>query len=393
MNDAPLTVDQVPQALRERFARLFGEVARIYKAPGRVNLIGEHTDYNDGFVMPAAVGFYTWAAVAPRNDHKLIVRSENLNEQVELQLDQFPAKGRHHWSDYVIGVAKMLTESGVRLGGANVLLSGDVPQGAGLSSSASLEVAVCSALLGLAQHKLGCRDIALLCQRAENEFVGARCGIMDQFVSSHGRRDRALLLDCRSLEYRLLPLPHDVRLVICNTMVRHNIAHGEYNQRRAQCEEGAHLLAQRLPKVRALRDVTESDFAAVSQALPEVVRRRCRHVIGENERVIRAATALEHGDLVEFGRLMHESHDSLRQDFEVSCKELDLMVELSKNIRGVYGSRMTGGGFGGCTVNLVQKDCVDKFVTTVDEEYERATGIRPEIYVCVAADGACEATS
>jgi len=202
-----------------------------------------------------------------------------------------------------------------------------------------------------------------------------------------------LLLDCRSLEYRLLPLPHDVRLVICNTMVRHNMAHGEYNQRRAQCEEGVHLLAQRLPSVRALRDVTESDFATVSQTLPETVRRRCRHVIGENARVVRAGSALEHGDLVEFGRLMHESHDSLRQDFAVSCHELDLMVELSRNIRGVYGSRMTGGGFGGCTVNLVQKDCVDNFVTTVGREYEKATGIKPEIYVCFAADGACEATA
>jgi galactokinase len=391
MHDAPVTVEQVPQVLGERFARLFGGAARIYKAPGRVNLIGEHTDYNDGFVMPAAVGFYTWAAVAPRSDRKLIVRSENFNEQVEFLVDQLSANGRHHWSDYVIGVAKMLVESGVQLGGANILLNGDVPQGAGLSSSASLEVAVCSALLGLARHRLGCRDVALLCQRAENEFVGARCGIMDQFVSSHGRRDRALLLDCRSLEYRLLPLPHDVRLVICNTMVRHNIAHGEYNQRRAQCEEGARLLAQRLPNVRALRDVTESDFGTVSNTLPEIVRRRCRHVIGENGRVIRAATALEHGDLVEFGRLMHQSHDSLRQDFEVSCRELDLLVDLGRNIRGVYGSRMTGGGFGGCTVNLVQEDCVDDFVTTVGKEYEKATGIKPEIYVCFAADGACEA--
>jgi galactokinase len=393
MHDTPPKVEQSPQVLGERFARLFGGVPRIYKAPGRVNLIGEHTDYNDGFVMPAAVGFYTWAAVAPRSDRKLIVRSENFHEQVEFLLDLLPANGSRHWSDYVIGVAKMLIESGVQLTGANILLHGNVPQGAGLSSSASLEVAVCSALLALARHKLWCRDVALLCQRAENEFVGARCGIMDQFVSSHGRRDRALLLDCRSLDYRLLPLPHDVRLVICNTMVRHTIAHGEYNQRRAQCEEGARLLAQRLPNVRALRDVTESDFAVVSQTLPEIVRRRCRHVIGENGRVVRAATALERGDLIEFGRLMQESHDSLRLDFEVSCSELDLMVELSRNLPGVYGSRMTGGGFGGCTVNLVQEDSVDTFVTTVGREYEKATSVKPEIYPCFAADGACEATS
>ena len=197
MHDAGLTVEYSPQALKDTFARLLGGTPRIYQAPGRVNLIGEHTDYNDGFVMPAAVGFYTWAAAAPRNDGRLVVHSENFGERAEVLLDNLPAKGRNHWSDYIVGVAKMLAENGVRLPGANVLLQGSVPQGAGLSSSASLEVAVCSALLGRAGHEMDMKDVALLCQRAENEFVGARCGIMDQFVSSHGRRDHALLLDCR----------------------------------------------------------------------------------------------------------------------------------------------------------------------------------------------------
>lgn len=376
--------------LTERFTRLFAASPRVYRAPGRVNLIGEHTDYTGGFVMPAAVGFFTWVAVSPRHDRKLVVHSDNFQEQLEFSLDSVQPHGSHHWSDYVMGVANVLDTSGHRLPGANLLLYGNVPQGAGLSSSASVEVAVASALLDLSDVPADRKELALLCQRAENEFVGARCGIMDQFISSHGERERALLLDCRSLEYRLLPLPQSVRLVICNTMVRHQIAGGEYNQRRAQCEEGARLLAKKLPNVQSLRDVTESDFAAVRHSLPEVIERRCRHVISENARVLSAASALEKRELAEFGRLMGESHESLRRDFEVSCAELDLMVELARNIEGVYGARMTGGGFGGCTVTLVQDECVGNVVTTVSDGYERALGVKPEVYVCFAADGARE---
>jgi galactokinase len=370
------------------FANIFSESPRIHQAPGRVNLIGEHTDYNDGFVMPAAVGFFTSVAASARNDRMLVVRSENFQEQIEFSLDSLQPRGNHYWSDYVVGVAKILEMAGHQIPGANLLIYGDVPQGAGLSSSASLEVAVASALLDLSGSRVEPREIAILCQRAENEFVGARCGIMDQFVSSHGQSDHALLLDCRSLEYRLLPLPRDVRLVICNSMVRHQIAGGEYNQRRAQCEEGVRLLAKHLPNIRALRDVTESDLAAWSQSLPEVVRSRCRHVIAENARVLRAQTALETEDLEQYGTLMRESHQSLREDFQVSCDELDLLVDLTLRIDGVYGSRMTGGGFGGCTVNLVREDSVDAFVTTISTEYENARGLKPEIYVCFAADGA-----
>jgi galactokinase len=380
--------DVVPeQGLGDRFAALFQKKPRIYRAPGRVNLIGEHTDYNDGFVMPAAVGFYTWVAAAARIDRKLVIRSENLHEQVEVSLDELPAKGKHHWSDYVVGVAKMLDSSGRPLSGANLLINGNVPQGAGLSSSASLEVAVGSALLDVTGKTAEPKEVALLCQRAENEFVGARCGIMDQFIASHGRRRMALLLDCRSLEYRLLPLPEEARLVICNTMVRHSLAAGEYNKRRSECEQGVQILARHLPGVRALRDVMPADFEALSHELPEKVMRRCRHVIAENARVVQAADVLERGNLEEFGNLMSQSHQSLRDDFEVSCPELDLMVELAEKVEGVYGARMTGGGFGGCTVNLVRADCVDTFKTEVSKGYERATRSMPEIYVCSAADG------
>lgn len=380
--------DVVPErGLGDRFAALFQKKPRIYRAPGRVNLIGEHTDYNDGFVMPAAVGFYTWVAAAARIDRKLVIRSENLHEQVEVSLDELPAKGKHHWSDYVVGVAKMLDSSGRPLSGANLLINGNVPQGAGLSSSASLEVAVGSALLDVTGKTAEPKEVALLCQRAENEFVGARCGIMDQFIASHGRRGMALLLDCRSLEYRLLPLPEEARLVICNTMVRHSLAAGEYNKRRSECEQGVQILARHLPGVRALRDVMPADFETLSHELPEKVMRRCRHVIAENARVVEAADVLERGNLEEFGNLMSQSHQSLRDDFEVSCPELDRMVELAEKVEGVYGARMTGGGFGGCTVNLVRADCVDTFKTEVSKGYERATRSMPEIYVCSAADG------
>jgi len=402
MHNTNSAVENRAPALEQRFVQLFGESPRIYQAPGRVNLIGEHTDYNDGFVMPAAIGFYTRAAIAPRRDRKLVIHSENYSEQVEFDLDRLPPARACHWSDYAIGVVKMLERSGKNLGGANLLVDGNVPGGAGLSSSASIAVAVGYALLDLAdqandraeidrtkadQTKIDRTTLALLCQQAENEFVGARCGIMDQFVASHGKRGHALLLDCRSLEYRQLPLPDDAALAICNTMVKHSHAKGEYNQRRSECEAGVRGLSKYLPNVRALRDVTPADLEAYGRELPDTVMRRCRHVIGENARVLQAAAALEHGDLQAFGNLMRESHRSLRDDFEVSCSELDLMVELAEQAEGVYGSRMTGGGFGGCTVALVQTGCVEAFQRTVQEGYERSTGCKPEIYVCSAADG------
>ena len=373
--------------LNRKFVQLYGADPQFVRAPGRVNLIGEHTDYNDGFVLPAAIQLQTIVGISPRTDHRLLVFSKNFNEQVEFDLEQLPSEPRRHWSDYVIGVAVKLSERGTRLSGANLLLDGDVPQGAGLSSSASLEVATCQALLAVAQEEMPGAEMAKLCQRAENEFVGARCGIMDQFVSVHGRKDHALLLDCRTLEYRHQPIPEEIRLVICNTMVRHSLAGGEYNQRRLECETAAHYFSGVIAGVKALRDVSIEDLEKYGGTLPEVVRKRCRHVITEDARVTRAGEALAMHDLARFGQLMRESHASLRDDFQVSCRELDVMVELAGQIDGVYGARMTGGGFGGCTINLVRSDRVDAFQMKVAEEYERLVGRRPEIYVCIAADG------
>ena len=380
------------EEMQERYLSRYSRRARIFRAPGRVNLIGEHTDYNDGFVMPAAIDFNTWVAIAPREDRKLAAYSENVAEGAEFDLDAPSPRPRRHWSDYVFGVAVMLEEAGHRLLGADLLIFGNVPIGAGLSSSASIEVATGSALLTNSGLPVDPVALAKLCQKAENDFVGMRCGIMDQFISCCGHARRALMLDCRSLDYRLLPLPPEVSLAICNTMVKHELASGEYNKRRAECEAGVKHLARDLPHVRALRDVTLADLERYGRDLPELVYRRCRHVVSENARVTEAAGVLEGGDLVAFGFLMAESHRSLRDDYEVSCAELDLMVELAGQAKGVLGARMTGGGFGGCTINLVQTEHVEDFKRTVGRGYEQATGRAPEIYVSSAAEGAAEVT-
>jgi galactokinase len=373
--------------LIEEFDRKFGGHPRIIQAPGRVNLIGEHTDYNDGFVLPAAIQFQTSVAIARRKDNRLVLFSANYREQVEFDLEDLPAVARGHWSDYALGVARKLRTAGTPLPGSNLLILGEVPQGAGLSSSASLEVALCGAFLHAASAAMKGSDIARLCQAAENEFVGSRCGIMDQFVSVHGRKDHALLLDCRTLIYEHQPLIEGVRLVICNTMMRHAHAGGEYNQRREQCDAAVRFFKERKPGVRALRDVSMEDFQKYQADLPEIIRKRARHVIAENARVIRASDALARHDSVLFGQLMWESHASLRDDFQVSCRELDFLVKFAEKATGVYGARMTGGGFGGCTVNLVKAEAVEEFRDKIEDEYERATGKRPEIYVCSASQG------
>ena len=374
--------------LMSRFEERYGASPRLVEAPGRVNLIGEHTDYNEGFVFPAAIAFNTQVAIAKRDDRSLVVFSLNYSEGCEFDLDHLPDSPRGHWSDYVVGVVGLLARRLGALPGANLLIHGDIPHGAGLSSSASLEIAVCLAYLDLTGEELEGTVVARLCQQAENEFVGARCGIMDQFVCVHGRKDHALRLDCRSLEYELVPIPPEVRLVICNTMVRHSLAAGEYNRRRQECEVAAHYFSERLPDVRALRDVTMENFLRLGGQLPERIQKRARHVISEDARVLQAAEALKRKDLASFGKLMASSHASLRDDFEVSCEELDLMVSLAAQGEGVYGARMTGGGFGGCAIALVPADQVERFKTTVGPEYERVTGRVPELYVSSAANGA-----
>jgi galactokinase len=381
---------KTPRQLLDAFQARFGTAATIYRAPGRVNLIGEHTDYNDGFVLPAAIEFYCWAAAAPRKDDKVAIYSENFNETVETRLDSLTPLGKKHWANYPLSVAWALRQAGKPVSGANIYIAGEVPLGAGLSSSAAIEVAVGFALLGVSGLDIDRTELAQLCQKAENEFVGARVGIMDQFVSCHGRASHVLLLDCRSLQFEIVKLPEDLQLVICNTMVRHELASSEYNARRAECEEGVRILRTALPEILALRDVTLAQMEAHRQKLSPKVFARCRHVITENERVKSAVEMLHKGDSKALGALLQDSHRSLRDDYEVSCKELDLMVEIAVAQPGLIGARMTGGGFGGCTINLVESAAVSTFKRRVAEEYSTKTGLTPEIYVSPASEGALQ---
>jgi galactokinase len=374
--------------LQARFRERFGGNARVYRAPGRVNLIGEFTDFNDGFVMPAAIAFYCWVAIGPRTDSKIVIDSENYSERVVCEASNGPPSPTRRWTDYPIGVVSILRQAGFPLRGANLLIHGDVPMGAGLSSSAAIEVATAYALLDTLGAAIQPAGLAGLAQRAENEFVGARCGIMDQFASAHGRAGKAILLDCRSLEYEFVPVPESARLVICNTMVKHQHASGEYNKRRAECEEAVRKLAVFYPGIRALRDVTPDQIQQHRADLSDAVVRRAVHVVAENARVLNAAKALRSGDLAAFGRRMAESHASLRDLFEVSSPELDRMVEFAEGEPGVFGARMTGGGFGGCTINLVESAQTEPFRERVADRYEEAFKIRPEIQICEPAEGA-----
>lgn len=375
----------------ERFRAIYGTNPRgIFRAPGRVNLIGEHTDYNDGFVMPAAIDFYSYAAIGERADHTLSIYSEQFRETVEFRLDQLAGPPRKHWSDYVRGVAAMLRDEGYPLKAADLVIDGQVPIGSGLSSSAAIEVATAFALTSLGGVTIPLLEVARLCQCAENIYTGTRCGVMDQFVSCFGKQGHALMLDCRSLQTTYLQLPPDVRLVICNTMVRHELAGGEYNERRASCERVVQTIQRFLPKVRALRDLTMGDLEYCRRSLTDVDYRRSRHVITENTRVRDAKDGLESADLTRIGELMFQSHESLHRDYEVSCDELNLMVDLALDADGVYGARMTGGGFGGCTINLVDSKAVPEFQKNVAFGYEKLTGLSPQIFVCCAAGGASE---
>jgi galactokinase len=374
--------------LAHQFEDSFGSKPRIFSAPGRVNLLGEHTDYNDGWVMPCAIGFSTRVAISPRPDRNLVVQSQEFSEKVEFNLDHLPGRGQGAWHDYVVGVAVMLRQMGHEIPGASLLVRGEVPIGAGLSSSAAIEVASALALLSLNGAHLSLPEVAKLCQRTENVFIGARVGIMDQFVSCLGKAGHALLLDCRSLEFKLIPIPEGVRLVICNTMVKHEHANGAYNRRRDECDQGVKILTRWFPQIKALRDVSVEQLEQRKSDMPEIIYKRCLHVVSENRRVQEGAKCLASGNVDRFGELMRESHRSLRDLFEVSCRELDVMAEIAASLEGYCGGRMTGGGFGGCTVNLVKTADAQRFAAHIAERYQAALGIKPDIYVCSAANGA-----
>jgi galactokinase len=377
-------------ATRDLHRQRFGISPRIFAAPGRVNLIGEHTDYADGFVMPAAIDFATLAAINPREDGAVVIYSENFCEQVTYSLTSLPVEKIGHWSDYPVGVLAVLREKWVSIPAFSLTLNGDVPVGAGLSSSAAIEVATMVAVLSLTDARISLPRIAQLCQRAENSYVGASTGIMDQFVACCGAADHALLLDCRSLAFRLTPIRQDLTLVISNTMVKHSHASGEYNARRNQVEEGTEILRRHRPEIQKLRDATLEDLKKWGHEMSSSVLRRTRHVVTENARTLAAADALESGDLKTLGRLMYEAHASYRDDFEASCPEADVLVELASKEESCIGARLTGGGFGGCTVNLVWTAGAQQFADNLRQGYLNATGIEADIYLCHASAGVRE---
>lgn len=384
-------------SLQQLFETKFGSKPSIsLRAPGRVNLIGEHTDYNEGFVFPAAIDRAMYVVATPTDTGKVHVYSADYDEVDEFSIEDI-SKTDKQWANYLRGVLAIFQQRGFKLRGFDAAIQGDVPQGAGLSSSAAYEVAIAALLNQICELGLDGRELALLAQRSENEFIGVQCGIMDQFISALGETDSALLIDCRSLDYRAVKLDlekHGLAIVITNSGVRRGLVDSEYNARRSECEQGTTRLSELLKrKLNSLRDVTLEELLAHQKDLPEIVARRCKHVISENERVIDAVKCLEEGDLQRFGSLLNQSHASLRDDYEVSCKELDELVALTQLMPGVYGARMTGAGFGGCTVAVMKQDATEAFKSEVIPQYQRKTGKTAEVYVCKAVSGAASGHS
>jgi len=377
-----------PAVLRSLYLARFQAEPVLFVAPGRVNLIGEHTDYAEGFVMPAAIDFATLAGISPRTDGKIVLYSENYKEERGFDAAALPAEASKHWTDYPMGVVVILTGEGHKIPGFSLSLWGDVPLGSGLSSSAALEVVTALAVLSLIGASYPGPVLARLCQRVENEYVGANCGIMDQFISANGKEDHALLLDCRDLSFKLAPIPAGVALVIANTMVKHSIAGGDYPTRRRESEAACAVINSHRGNVPFLRDATLEDLEKWGHEMEPKSLMRARHVISENLRTVAAEKALEKGDLAEVGRLMSEAHWSYSKDFEGSCAEADAMVELAQDIPGLIGARLTGGGFGGCTINLVERSQAKAFAEELGKRYAAKTGIVPQIHVCHASEGA-----
>jgi galactokinase len=369
--------------IRREFEQRFqSPPAFVVRAPGRVNLIGEHTDYNDGFVLPLAIDRAVWLALRPRGDRQVLAHSLDFTGSTTFTLDNL-TRGNGGWAEYVKGVAWALQESGHRLRGWEGVIAGDVPVGAGLSSSAALELAVARAFVAVSELPWDMAAMARLGQQAENEWVGVRCGIMDQMISAAGRAGHALLIDCRSLHTEAVPFPAGTTVVVLDTATRRGLVASAYNERRRQCESAARAFG-----VAALRDVSSAHFEAECSRLDEITRRRARHVVTENERTLQAAEAMRRGDAEAVGRLMNASHASLRDDFAVSSRELDIMVECGQSHPACLGIRMTGAGFGGCAVALIHREQTEAFTSTVAARYRAETGIKPVLYVCAAIDGA-----
>lgn len=379
-------------ATRSVFQKHFtSEPQLMIQAPGRVNLIGEHTDYNDGFVLPCAINYCTVIASEKRDDHKISVVAVDYQNQSDVfslkePIVKHPVYG---WANYVRGVIKHMQKYYPKFGGMNLVISGNVPLGAGLSSSASLEVSLATTIKTLYDLPLETSKLALICQEAENQFVGCNCGIMDQFISAMGRKDHALLIDCRNLSTQSISLPKNIAIVIINSNVKHGLVDSEYNDRRKQCEKAAQILG-----VSKLRDATLEQLEAAKNKMDHLIYKRAHHVITENDRTLAAAKYLANNDLVAMGHLMAQSHASMRDDFEITVDPINKLVDIVKEVIGEHGGvRMTGGGFGGCVVTLIPEQLVEPVQKSVAEKYEAQTGLKESFYICTASDGASIITS
>jgi galactokinase len=380
----PVTINS--QSIHDEFVVRFGGQPKLFRAPGRVNIIGGHTDYNEGFVLPTTTGLYTWIAIAPRTDRTLRTYSCRFDSMEDIDLDQIQRHKNGQWCEYVKGVAWILEGAGYSLRGADIVIDGEIPLGGGLSSSASLETVLAFALLDCADVAIDRGELAQLCQRAETDFVGVRCGIMDQYVIARCANDRAMMLDCRSLEFHSVAMPADARLLVVDTGVHHRLPVGEYNSRREECEQAVALLAAEIPQLGSLRDLDLTQLEDHKKVLDDRHYRRCRHILSENQRVRDAYSALQRGDAVRLGKLISASHASLRDDYEVSCAESDALVEIMNACPDVYGARMVGAGFGGCTLCLVHSSKLDPVIDTVRTEYGRMLGKPPWVHVVTASD-------
>ncbi len=376
--------------MKQRMRRVFGDIQPtvLVRAPGRVNLIGEHTDYNDGYVLPIAMSQATWVLAAPAGDGRIEIHSTLVDETTCFSASDPGPPVERAWHNYVRGVAAMLLREGIRPAGCRLLIHSDVPSGGGVSSSAALEVGTARALLAMAGTSMDPVALALLARRAEHEYAGTPCGIMDQFICVLGKADHALLLDCRSQEFEQVPMPPGGVLVVMNTQVRHELGSSEYALRQAQCREGLDAIRRHHPEIASLRDATPAMLAAGRAGMSAVAFARCRHVIGEMERTRQAAEALRAGDLAAFGELMFASHASLRDDYQVSCPELDRLVEVAGALPGVYGARMTGGGFGGCAIALVKPEALEPLRRAITTQYDPHVARPAIVYTTRAADGA-----
>jgi len=387
------------QALKERFISLYGADSafplRVFHAPGRVNLIGEHTDYNGGYVFPAALTFGTTMLVRERSDGQVGLASTNFPLRKQISISSVAFDAEDGWTNYPKGIIRELQLRGVSVPGCDILYSGAIPNGSGLSSSASIEVVTAFALLTLAGQTPDKIEVALLSQKAENEFMGVQCGIMDQFAVAMGKKEHAILLMCDTLEYKHVPFRSgEYRLVIGNTNKQRGLVDSKYNERRAQCEQAVSDLRAKFPELRLLGQLTRDQFNGAKHAIADdTVRRRAQHVVEEIDRVLQSMKVLEQGDLAAFGQLMNGSHDSLRDLYEVTGVELDTMVDAARRVPGVLGSRMTGAGFGGCTVSLVHRDAVERFIDEVGRVYRAKTGLTADFYVCDIGDGVQELTT